>query len=99
MLRKFFVFALMTVLTATAVSADVAMVEHRTLKRNLGARTNRDRKPGEKQGQPITRARGSQALIDASGVQFFINTNIASSTSSNASAAMSEASYTHAVVA
>src|SRR5262249_54244790 len=44
-------------------------------------------------------ATGSQRLIDASGVEYFINTNITFSTSSSASGAMSEASYTHAVAA
>jgi hypothetical protein len=44
-------------------------------------------------------ATGSQALIDNSGVKYFINTNITFSTSSSASGAMSEASYTHAVAA
>ena len=48
----------------------------------------------------ITRnATGSVGLIDASGLKFFINTNITFSTSSSASAGMSEASYTHAVAA
>ena len=40
-----------------------------------------------------------QALIDDSGVEYFINTDITFSTSSSASAAMSEASYTHSVAA
>jgi hypothetical protein len=44
-------------------------------------------------------ATGSIALIDASGLKYFINTNITFSTSSSASGAMSEASYTHAVAA
>ncbi len=44
-------------------------------------------------------ATGSQQLIDASGVKYFIDTNITFSTSSSASGAMSEASYTHAVAA
>jgi hypothetical protein len=44
-------------------------------------------------------ATGSVGLIDASGLKFFINTNITFSTSSSASAAASEASYTHSVAA
>jgi len=62
-------------------------------------------KPGENQrrGVPLgvvtPQATGSQALIDASGLKYFINTNITFSTTSNASGAMSEASYTHAVAA
>ena len=48
----------------------------------------------------ITRnATGSVGLIDASGLKFFINTNITFSTTSSGSAAMSEASYTHSVAA
>jgi len=98
MLRKFFVFALLAVLTATAVSADVAMVEHRTLRQGLHAKTGVV-KPGEKPHVPANRATGSQGLIDASGLKYFINTNITFSTTSSASGAMSEASYTHAVAA
>ena len=44
-------------------------------------------------------ATGSVPLIDNQGVKYFINTNITFSTSSSASGAMSEASYTHAVAA
>lgn len=44
-------------------------------------------------------ATGSITLIDAGGLKYFINSNITFSTSSSASAAMSEASYTHAVAA
>ncbi len=44
-------------------------------------------------------ATGSQPLIDNAGVKYFINTDITFSTSSSASGAMSEASYTHAVSA
>jgi len=47
----------------------------------------------------ITNGTGSQALIDGSGVKWFANTNITFSTSSSASGAMSEASFTHAVAA
>src|SRR5262249_31778321 len=46
-----------------------------------------------------TEATGSVALVDASGLQYFINTNVTFSTSSSASGAASEASYTHAVEA
>ena len=99
MLRKFFVFATLVVLTATAVSADVAMVEHRTLRHGLHTKAGHVVKPGEKPGVPVVRATGSQGLIDASGLKFFINTNITFSTTSSASGAASEASYTHAVAA
>jgi uncharacterized repeat protein (TIGR01451 family) len=61
-------------------------------------------KPGEKQHRGVAlnaviTATGSAQLIDASGLKYFINTNITFSTSSSASGAMSEASYTHAVAA
>ncbi len=61
-------------------------------------------KPGEKHhGLPLggvhPNATGSKALIDASGLKYFINTNITFTTTSSASGAMSEASYTHAVAA
>lgn len=42
---------------------------------------------------------GSVQLVDGSGVRYFINNAITFSTSSSASAAMSEAGYTHAVAA
>jgi hypothetical protein len=66
--------------------------------------TVRQAKPGDKRnGIPLDKftpkATGSQALVDASGLKYFINTNITFSTSSSASGAMSEASYTHAVAA
>ncbi len=44
-------------------------------------------------------ATGSVSLIDASGLKYFINTNVTFSTSSSASGANSEASYTHGVSA
>jgi uncharacterized repeat protein (TIGR01451 family) len=44
-------------------------------------------------------ATGSVQLIDAAGLKYFINTNITFSTSSSASGAASEASYTHSIVA
>jgi len=42
---------------------------------------------------------GARELIDNSGLKYFINTNITFATNSSASAAISEASYTHAVAA
>jgi uncharacterized repeat protein (TIGR01451 family) len=44
-------------------------------------------------------ATGSVQLIDSAGLKYFINTNITFSTSSSASGAASEASYTNAIVA
>jgi hypothetical protein len=44
-------------------------------------------------------ATGREDLIDGDGVEYFVNTNITFSTTSSASAAMSEASFTHSVAA
>jgi len=44
-------------------------------------------------------ATGSIRLVDAGGLQYFINTDVTFSTSSSASGAASEASYTHAIAA
>jgi len=87
--------ATMALLGAHAASAEVTMVEHHALKSSLKKAGN-NKAIGNKKPNKAT---GSQALIDNSGVKYFINTNITFSTSSSASAAMSEASYTHAVAA
>ncbi|HEX3526419.1 MAG TPA: hypothetical protein VH988_05070 [Thermoanaerobaculia bacterium] len=86
---------MMASLGALAASAEVTMVEHHALKSSL-KRAGNNKAAGNKKPSKAT---GSQALIDNSGVKYFINTNITFSTSSSASAAMSEASYTHAVAA
>ena len=55
---------------------------------------------GQRQGDGARpHATGSQGLVDAAGMKWFVNTDITFSTTSSASAAMSEASYTHAVTA
>ncbi|HEY2739195.1 MAG TPA: hypothetical protein VGK45_12385 [Thermoanaerobaculia bacterium] len=86
--------AMMASLGALAASAEVTMVEHHALKSSLKRAGNKS--VGNKKPNKAT---GSQALIDNSGLKYFINTNITFSTTSSASAAMSEASYTHAVAA
>ncbi|MCU1246240.1 MAG: hypothetical protein JWN02_2150 [Acidobacteria bacterium] len=48
---------------------------------------------------PSLNATGSKSLIDAAGLKYFINTDITFSTTSSASGAASEASYTGPVVA
>ncbi|HSY52173.1 MAG TPA: DUF11 domain-containing protein [Thermoanaerobaculia bacterium] len=48
---------------------------------------------------PAITATGSIGLVDAGGLKYFINTDITFSTSSSASGAASEASYTHAIAA
>jgi|GEM_PF-2579619 len=50
-------------------------------------------------GKVKAKATGSQTAIDAQGLKYFINTNITFSTTSSASAAMSEASFQNAVPA
>jgi len=91
MLKRVLACQLLVLSIAAVAMGDVSMVEHRALRKNLGT-------PKTKHGHPV-KATGSQALIDASGLKFFINTNITFSTTSSASGAASEASYTHAVAA
>jgi len=94
-------------LASFAAHADVYVTDADSLQRGLHAKSasvGHTFKQADKPGYPISRvtrpnATGSQALVDSSGVKYFINTNITFSTSSSASGAMSEASYTHAVAA
>jgi len=88
-MNKVLAVTTLALLCAVAGSAEVTMVEHHALKSAL--KTAGNKKPN--------RATGSQGLIDNTGLKYFINTNITFSTTSSASAAMSEASYTHAVAA
>ncbi len=81
---------------AAAVAANKAKRDAKRL-RQVGHLSHRN--PSALSFHPGTLATGSQALIDASGVKYFINTNITFSTTSSASGARSEASYTHAVAA
>jgi hypothetical protein len=94
--RRLIVCALFALFTAQLASADVSLVERRAigkdLKHQLKAAAGRPTKSGVK-----PKATGSIGLIDASGLKYFINTNITFSTTSSASGAMSEASYTAAV--
>ena len=53
----------------------------------------------QRQGDIRPFATGSQALVDAAGFKWFVNTDITFSTSSSASGAMSEGNYTHPVPA
>jgi len=95
MTQRPLVFLTLALLTATAASADVSLVERKSLAHDFPAKV----KPDHARRGASQRATGSQALIDNSGVKYFINTDITFSTSSSASGAMSEASYTHAVAA
>jgi hypothetical protein len=82
---------MLAALSAAAGRAEVSMIEHHSLRNAL--------KPSESKPPHPNRSTGAKTLIDNSGLEYFINTNITFSTTSSASAAMSEASYTHAVAA
>jgi hypothetical protein len=94
--KRLVVCVLSVLFTAQLASADVSLVERRALGKDLKhaskSEAGRQTKSGVK-----PKATGSIALIDSSGFKYFINTNITFSTSSSASGAMSEASYTAAV--
>jgi hypothetical protein len=113
--RSILACSLLVLLSAGAVSADVSMVERSGINRSHNGKTKREHAPRHHHqpataGQSATAnggklqfvtaaATGSQTLIDASGLEYFINTDITFTTSSSASGAMSEASYTAAVAA
>lgn len=95
-------------LAAHILLADVALVERKALGQQLARKEQAKeahghqaaKRAGAAKAKPIVSpATGSQALIDSSGLEFFINTNIAFITSSSASGAVSEASYTGPVAA
>jgi hypothetical protein len=94
--RRILACSLFALFAAQLVSAEVTLTERKTLHQQLAHdakdKPARTRPNGDK-------ATGSQALIDSSGLKYFINTNITFSTSNSASGAMSEASYTAAVAA
>lgn len=75
-------------LAAATLHADVSLVERLPVGKDKPEHANR-----------VNRATGSQTLTDMSGFEYFINTNITFSTSSSASGAASEASYTGPVSA
>jgi hypothetical protein len=94
--RRILVCGLFALFTAQLVSAEVTLTERKTLHQQLA----HDAKDKPVHTRPDgSKATGSQALIDSSGLKYFINTNITFSTSNSASGAMSEASYTQAVAA
>lgn len=95
MTKRPLAFLTLALLTTTAALADVSLVERKSLSHDSPTK----RKPDHARRGASQKATGSQALIDNSGVKYFINTDITFSTSSSASGAMSEASYTHAVAA
>lgn len=85
------VLVMALVFAAVSVRADVSLTDPKGYRKQVHRAATR--------GTASTNATGSVALIDNSGFKWFINTDITFSTSSSASAAMSEASYTHAVAA
>ncbi len=87
------VLGLAGLLVASAVFADVAVLERQALPGAKGPAKAKSVKRNN------VRATGSQQLIDSSNFEYFINTNITFSTSSSASGAASEASYTGSVQA
>ncbi len=91
-MRRVLAVALLSLVVTPVLTADVSIIERREARTKVDAgKPGRSHHPGG--------ATGSQALIDAQGLKYFINTNITFSTSSSASGAMSEASFTHAVAA
>ncbi len=81
-------------LIAGAAFADVSVLERQGLNRRGQARKIDPRK-AEHRGTSKAAVRfGDQPLIDASGLEYFINSNITLLTTSSASGAASEASYT-----
>ncbi len=95
-MKRLVIFALSVLFTAQLASADVSLVERRALGKDLKQQSKSEAGRQTKSGVK-PKATGSIALNDASGLKYFINTNITFSTSSSASGAMSEASYTAAV--
>lgn len=96
MLKRFSILgSLVLILLSSFVLADVSMTDKAALKGKTKAKAV---KPGRLRTEKA-QSTGGVSLIDASGLRWFINTNITFATSSSASAAMSEASYTGPVQA
>ena len=102
-----FVIPVLLGFSAGAAFAEVAITDRAIVVRHQRAQAQQKgekrqhNRPAASQGGMTARALGTGSihLIDAAGLQYFINDNITFSTSSSASGAMSEASYTHAVAA
>lgn len=92
-LRRIVTFALLVLSFAAVLAADVSITERRAARQSLKAAKDKPRHG--RHGN--AKATGSIGLIDSGGLKYFINTDITFSTTSSASAAMSEASYTAAV--
>jgi hypothetical protein len=102
-----FVIPVLLGFSAGAAFAEVTITDRAIVARHQRAQAQekgekrQHNRPAASQGGMTARAlaTGSIQLIDAAGLKYFINDNITFSTSSSASGAMSEASYTHAVAA
>lgn len=91
-MRRILAVAVLSLVTAPLLNADVSIIERREARTKAGAdKPRRHRHPGA--------ATGSTALTDSQGLKYFINTDLSFSTSSSASGAMSSAAYTHSVAA
>jgi hypothetical protein len=102
-MTRYAAVAVLLFVIAPLARADVTLMDSDTLiaKRSAALSLKNDLKAKKRPGMPVGRFRadatGSAGLIDAAGVQYFINTDITFSTSSSASGGMSEASYTQSV--
>jgi hypothetical protein len=88
-MRHAIALALLTLSMTSALAADVSIIERRATRSSI--QPGKDKPEHGRHGS--SKATGSATLIDSGGFQYFINTDITFSTSSSASAAMSEASY------
>lgn len=84
-------------LLAGAASADVTRLEHRGAARRMEKQAKEARGLVGRAAGSLAPRTGEQSLIDASGFEYFINTDITFATTSSASGAASEASYTGSV--
>jgi len=95
----------MLLAVAPALRADVTLTDRQAVEKEARKKMIKHEKKGEKartipnENRGSLTATGSQSLIDDSALEWFINSDITFITSSSASGAASEASYTHAVAA
>jgi hypothetical protein len=106
-MRNLGVLFLAPLALAALASADVSItdrLQHRDLMRQQNIEKNKKGRRAHQQGTTAglsarALATGSVALIDANGLEYFIDTDITFSTTSSASGAASEANFTAAVAA
>jgi hypothetical protein len=91
-MRRISLVIMGALLVSATLQADVSLVER--------VQAGKEKPEHGRRGSGVVgQATGSQTLTDASGFEYFINTDITFSTSSSASGAASEASYTGPVSA